>query len=237
LSTSEIRAEIRRLIQTDSDFDFFRDSCTWPDHPRKRADEHFVNLRRDSTGINGDEQCPTAPICTLAAIDQEVTVLSSASSDADKLRSLKYLGHWVGDIHQPLNVSFESDRGGKDLRVAGECRTNMQATWDACLLHLAIGSDVLAAAGDLVSSITPALKEEWVTTNPRDWANESFAIAVAPTTRYCVQVALSCDEPPTPVTIDNEYVETNVPIVREQLQKAGVRLAHLLEAALRTEPE
>jgi hypothetical protein len=34
------------------------------------------------------------------------------------------------------------------------------------------------------------------------------------------------------VKIDAAYVETNTPIVREQLQKAGVRLAHVLDAAL-----
>jgi hypothetical protein len=34
------------------------------------------------------------------------------------------------------------------------------------------------------------------------------------------------------VTIDADYVAANAPVVREQLQKAGVRLAHLLDAAL-----
>jgi hypothetical protein len=34
------------------------------------------------------------------------------------------------------------------------------------------------------------------------------------------------------VTIDAAYVQANAPIVREQLQKAAVRLAHLLDAAL-----
>jgi hypothetical protein len=34
------------------------------------------------------------------------------------------------------------------------------------------------------------------------------------------------------VKIDAAYVQANTPIVREQLQKAGVRLAHLLDASL-----
>jgi S1/P1 Nuclease len=37
---------------------------------------------------------------------------------------------------------------------------------------------------------------------------------------------------PAKVKIDAAYVEANTPIVREQLQKAGVRLAHMLDAAL-----
>jgi hypothetical protein len=34
------------------------------------------------------------------------------------------------------------------------------------------------------------------------------------------------------VTIDEAYVAANTAVVREQLQKSGVRLAHLLDAAL-----
>ena len=51
LAVPSTRTEIRRLIKTDTEFDFFADACTWPDHPRKRAGEHFVNLARDSSGL------------------------------------------------------------------------------------------------------------------------------------------------------------------------------------------
>src|SRR5215213_8527072 len=122
LSLRETKAEIRRLIQIDAEFEFFNQSCIWPDHPRTRASEHFVNLPRTSDGIPIGGKCPLASTCTLTAIEKEMAVLSSrASSDADKLASLKFLGHWVGDIHQPLHVSFEDDRGGNDIVVSGEC--------------------------------------------------------------------------------------------------------------------
>jgi hypothetical protein len=42
----------------------------------------------------------------------------------------------------------------------------------------------------------------------------------------------SCDQPSGRVTIEAAYVVANAPIIREQLQKAGVRLAHLLDSAL-----
>ena len=233
LSAPETRAEIRRLIQADSEFDFFRDSCIWPDHPRKRAPEHFINLPRTSTGIGVGNQCAMANTCTGTAIEQDLAVLSSSSAnDADKLMSLKFLGHWVGDIHQPLHVSFKDDRGGNDVNVNGECATNMHSAWDTCLVQKAIGSDVSAAVTDLLGSITSGMKEEWGTANPRDWANESFAITRAPATKYCIQHGSSCDAPSGAVEIDDGYVETNIKVVRQQLQKAGVRLAHLLETAL-----
>jgi hypothetical protein len=52
----------------------------------------------------------------LTAIKKDFEVLSSNNAtQAQKLASLKFLGHWVGDIHQPLHVSFEDDWGGSSL--------------------------------------------------------------------------------------------------------------------------
>lgn len=90
-----------------------------------------------------------------------------------------------------------------------------------------------AAATDLMKSITPAKIEQWTHSDPVDWANESFAIAERPETNYCVEQGASCELPALArVTIDAAYIQANAPIVREQLQKAGVRLAHMLDAAL-----
>ena len=43
---NKARNEIIRLISHDATFDSFTDACTWPDHPRKRAEEHFINVAR-----------------------------------------------------------------------------------------------------------------------------------------------------------------------------------------------
>jgi len=45
------RNEVIRLIALDPTFDSFTDACTWPDHPRKRAEEHFVNVPRSLQAI------------------------------------------------------------------------------------------------------------------------------------------------------------------------------------------
>ena len=45
------RNEVIRLIALGSTFDSFTDACTWPDHPRKRAEEHFINIARSVCGI------------------------------------------------------------------------------------------------------------------------------------------------------------------------------------------
>jgi hypothetical protein len=78
--------------------------------------------------------------------------------------------------------------------------------------------------------------------HPIDWANESFAISTSPSVGYCVRADAGCwygpnnelldeGEPERVVAVDRAYTETQVPVVREQLVKAGVRLAWLLGRA------
>ena len=95
-----------------------------------------------------------------------------------------------------------------------------------------MGEDVDEAATELMKTITPARIESWTHSKPMDWANESFAIAEQTQTKYCIRQGASCDHPSGKVRIDEAYILTSAPIIREQLQKSGVRLAHLLDAAL-----
>ena len=157
---------------------------------------------------------------------------SKSEMIADRLLALKFLGHWVGDIHQPLHVPFEDDRGGNNITVSGECSGKLHSTWDTCLVEDAVGADFAAATTELIDGITPEMITKWSASDPRDWANESFAIAEAVKTGYCVMHDASCDLPSAGnVTVDAAYLQANEPIVKEQLQKAGVRLARLLDIA------
>ena len=114
------RQRVIALIQQDEEFDTFRASCNWPDRPpRKRTPEHFVNVPRDMAEI-GDDECPLSENCVVTAIEDDFAVLASSdATDEEKLEALKFLSHWVGDIHPPLHVSFEDDRGGKQGRRTG----------------------------------------------------------------------------------------------------------------------
>lgn len=232
LAQPNTRAAVRRLIRSDTEFDTFSESCVFPDHPRRRASEHFINLARTSPGLTSDD-CPQAEKCVLSAILNDSKILASKSEkNADRLLALKFLGHWVGDIHQPLHVSFEDDRGGNNISVSGRCSGTLHSTWDTCLVASTVGTDVANAVDELIDGITPEMVTKWNASDPREWANESFAIAEAVTTGYCVMHASSCDQPtPAHVSVDVDYLETNKPVVKEQLQKAGVRLARILDTA------
>ena len=63
----QARARVIQLLRRDPDFTLFSKACTWLDHPRTRAREHFVNLPRAAASI-GDDPCPLDDICVVTAI-------------------------------------------------------------------------------------------------------------------------------------------------------------------------
>jgi len=76
---SQARTQVRQLLHEDPDFRLFSKACTWPDHPRKRAAEHFVNLPRTASGL-GATPCPVDAPCLVTAIAGDLTALSQADA-------------------------------------------------------------------------------------------------------------------------------------------------------------
>lgn len=232
----DTRAAIQKLLKSDKSprFNTFSKACTAPDNPHVRPSEHFINLPRDASGLTSDDSCPGAAKCLLTAIKNDRAVVASKARPKDRLIALRFVGHWVGDIHQPLHVSFKDDKGGNGISVSGKCSGVLHSSWDTCMVEHALGKDVVAAATELIDAITPEMKANWTASDrPMDWANESFAIAEAASTKYCtMQQPHNCESPsPATVKIDDAYLQTNEPLIKQRLQQAGVRLARMLDTA------
>jgi hypothetical protein len=239
------RQRVIELIQQDLEFRSFRASCNWPDRPpRKRGAEHFVNVPRHAAEL-GDDECPLAENCVVTAIADDFAVLaSSEAADEEKLEALKFLGHWVGDVHQPLHVSFEDDRGGNNVGTKATSCDTLHAVWDRCLVEERLGMHPVALAAELHAGIADEQRAAWLATDAVAWANESVAITISPAVEYCVMVDGTCQyeannpeleegEPEKEVLVGGSYLDTHVPVVRERIAMAGVRLAGLLNQALR----
>jgi hypothetical protein len=140
-------------------------------------------------GFDGDA-CPLADKCVISSIEKDLAVLSSPiPSEQERLEGLKYLGHWVGDVHQPLHVSFQDDRGGNEVGVSGGvCSWDLHAVWDSCIIEERLGDDTRAIARHLLDGVTDEDRARWRASRPIDWANESFAIAVSPEVGYCIRI-------------------------------------------------
>jgi len=240
---SQARDEVKRLIRLDPVFFTFSGSCIWPDHPCKRSREHFVNLPRTATQL-GNDPCPLTDKCVVTAIEADLKIVADAgATDASKLDALKFLGHWVGDVHQPMHVSFKDDRGGNRIKESGPCSRNLHAVWDGCIVLTKLGTDIRSIATDLRGAVTPGDRTQWNSTGPRTWANESFKITTSETVGYCVKKDGACwyaadnreldrNEQRRVVIVNHAYLEKQLPTIKERLTQAGVRLGHLLNHAL-----
>jgi len=148
--SADVRHEVDRLINLDNEFDTLAEACRWADRPQKRAPDHYINLPRSQAVITTDE-CPLAKSCLFPAIKKDLEILQDKTqSDQARLDALKFLGHWVGDIHQPLHVSFEDDRGANSIDVTGVCRETLHGVWGGCILERQSGKDANAIASNRV---------------------------------------------------------------------------------------
>src|SRR5208282_2350606 len=136
------------------------------------------------------------PYCA-GSVPSSTRDLALSLDVSDQLRLLKSLGHWVGDVHQPLHVSFDDERGGNLIAIEGPCRFNLHAVWDACIIEKKIGLDYTAIAAKLRAEITDGDRKRWIpstldTAAVVAWANESSAIAEKPDVQYCIRKKDDC---------------------------------------------
>ncbi|TGN74182.1 hypothetical protein EOW77_0034365 [Bradyrhizobium yuanmingense] len=78
----------------------------------------------------------------------------------------------MGDLHQPLHVSFGDGRGGNEVTTIGECQTNLHSTWDTCLVLRAVDR-VRAATRPRAAGLGPEGSESFP---PESWALEHMAV-------------------------------------------------------------
>ena len=242
--TPVAKTEVNRLLALDSSFENFADSCLFADKPERiRWMDHFINMPRSAKAITTNK-CPLAESCVIPAIQSDFRILQDAdSSDDEKLLAMKLLGHWVGDIHQPLHVSFQDDRGGNSNHVdVNNPNFNLHGTWDYQIIATNFGDDYLKIAADLRELITVEQRTNWSHDSPIEWANESFQVTIAESVNYCVQKQGACwysnenmmldsGEPWRDIEITNDYLEMHAAIISQRLQQAAIRLAALLNEA------
>lgn len=238
------RTEVERLMSLDPAFESFADSCMFADTPERiRVLEHFMNVPRSAAAITADE-CPMAETCVVTAIPSDLSVLADhESSDAEKLIALKLLGHWVGDIHQPMHVSYKDDRGGNYIGVDLDVpEANLHGVWDYDIIAANLGADTMRIAADLRALISDWQRVSWLGSSPVEWANESYQITISPSVGYCVRKQQACwysaehlflreGDPHRRMAISGVYLKRHGPVVARRLQQAGLRLSELLNRA------
>jgi hypothetical protein len=168
--------------------------------------------------------------CVVDKIEQFEAELGNARTSTDERRlALQFLLHLVGDVHQPLHAIDDEDEGGNLKRVSarGLRPGSLHHYWDTQFVQL-LGDAPLPVSQRLFERISAADLKAWRQGSPADWARESFSVAKA----------VGYDPLPAPdargrYRLPAGYVRDAVDAVQLQLSRAGVRLAALLNRALR----
>ena len=172
--------------------------------------------------------------CVVDKVEQFAAELGDpAVSETERILALKFLLHFVGDLHQPLHAADDQDQGGNKVSVLFGNRTvaePLHAYWDTAVVER-LGRDPQAVADALLVGAENETAE-WSVGTPRDWAMESFG--VARDVAYAVPTKTETDAGGTAAhRLDADYEASAADAARTQLARAGVRLAVLLNAALR----
>lgn len=227
--TPAARAEVARLLAGEAEptlagvstwADRLRDTppADDPELGRRTSTWHYVNIGEEGCRYDAARDCPDGN-CVVGAIEREVATLRDRTQPTEaRLRALKFVVHFVGDVHQPLHAGFARDKGGNDFQVQfrGE-GSNLHRVWDSGLLR-ASGH----AEHDLVAKLRADASRVALGT-PAAWAEASCRVAV--------QEGFYPDRPGR--TLDDAYTRTWMPTVDAQLRTAGWRLADVLNDALR----
>ena len=165
-----------------------------------------------------------------------------------RLDALRFLVHFVGDVHQPMHCAFRyGDQGGNMLPVNSFTGKNysfgpetemdyppsLHSTWDEYLVQeLVAGRKTKDVSRDLHKEIGPDQVRQWMHDDVMNWAVDSYWIARKKAYRMTngEKFPYKWARPGMDLTREN-YIDAQVPVVAEQFQKAGVRLAGMLNSA------
>jgi S1/P1 Nuclease len=186
---------------------------------------HFVNIEIGTKGYDLRQDCGRDN-CVVAQIDRDMSVLRDVkASQPAKLDALRFLIHFIGDLHQPLHAADRHDKGGNSLIVFQvRRRSNLHRVWDEDVVE-ALGPDPMSVAADIEAGLSPQEKARIMTGTPVDWANESFQVAAREVYAKLPSAG--------PVRLPRDYTSRERAIVRLQLARAGFRLAMALNAIYR----
>lgn len=236
------RRQVRELLGNDD----LAAVSTWADDIKERRPEtrgwHFVDIPWDAAGFSEPRDC-FHPVLGLAAtatdhsncVVDRIVIFQQVLADrrksrAERAEALKFLVHFVGDVHQPLHAVVEA-RGGNEIHVTefdrskcGNSPCNLHAAWDTGLIEhaLRLGAPPFGPLN------YPLLLENVIEVrnlrarpqgSPEQWANESFRLAH--------EIWL-----PDGGAVDEAYYRKNIGVLDERLALAGLRLAALLNQAL-----
>jgi hypothetical protein len=218
------RAEVARLLRGEAE-PTLAGVANWADDlrgndpglGRRSSPWHYVNLAEDGCRYDATRDCRRGD-CVVEAIRRQRAILADRSKPAAaRAQALKFIVHFVGDIHQPLHAGHAHDRGGNDVQINLDGKgSNLHRLWDSELLATAKlpEPDYLRRLRKLPSPASTGIE-------PARWAEASC------------RVVLREGFMPPRAKIGQDYVLRWRPVAEDRLRQAGHALATLLNDTLK----
>ena len=214
-----------KFLDNNADEDF-PEACLWPDKARHTThkgsyEEHFINVPKSEDSVDLARDC-AALNCVATAIQRNLVYLSrDAQGKREKARkaaALRFLAHFVGDLHQPLHVGNGEDWGGNKIRVNwyGK-KANLHGIWDY---------EILKKAGITYPDSLEYLQEIKPEDSAGDvlaWIRTSFRLARNNAYKDTEGNLIASGD-----TLGDAYFQRAKPIVMSQISLSSSRLAYLL---------
>ncbi|GGB17807.1 hypothetical protein GCM10011511_47020 [Puia dinghuensis] len=227
--TPAARAAVQELLGSET----LADVSTWADEVRGQAEYrhtspwHYINLplglsydefRQQVEGMSGENV-----YSALRQLEREVA--DPATPREKKVEALKFIVHFVGDLHQPMHVSRAEDRGGNTIQLNYKGNgTNLHSVWDGNLIDgLGLSYEQLA---ERVDHATPEQMSQWQKDPLVKWMWESYTIS---SKLYAEVDAMKSR------AVGDQYYQEHIGIVEQRLEQAGIRLAGVLNSLFANE--
>jgi hypothetical protein len=228
--TDQARAEIRALLEPGESL---ADCSTWADEHRrempKTAPWHYVNVPLDQPRYDdrfaGDE--PSKGYIVPKIRELRVVLKDRSRPVEERRQALRFLVHLVEDLHMPLHVGENRDKGGNNLQVRWFDRgSNLHRVWDSGIIdHAGRGEDGWLA--DLIAMDTDEARRQFQGGSVEDWATESLLAA-----RQAYQDPATGQRIKPGAKLGDAYQERSLPVAKRRLYQAGARLAWVLNEVL-----
>lgn len=179
---------------------------------------HYINLPLDA---DYDAAKRNEKGDLVSAIEYCISIITNKeSSKDDQAFYLKLLVHFIGDMHQPMHVGLEEDKGGNDFKVYWFRKdSNLHRVWDSDMID---GNKM--SYTELAQNRYYFSKKEIKTIkqgNIVDWVNEIHQITAK------VYASVKPGD-----YLNYRYSYNYFSIAEMQLHKAGIRLASVLNKIL-----
>ncbi|MBI4891285.1 MAG: S1/P1 nuclease [Acidobacteria bacterium] len=217
------QAEAAKLLAGES----LESIAAWADEVRPQRKEtttwHYINIPIKAERGDWRQYCPASG-CVLRSVQEMAAKLKNPALPAgERTEALKFLVHFAGDMHQPLHVSDNGDRGGNDVPIIFQNRpSNLHSVWDTPIVLQAEAQPGFEARVTKKAGYWERKKLQKGSVG--DWAWDSVRISRSVT--YGLLPA------GRPAKVEQAYVKSSVAPVEAQIRRAGLRLALLLNQSL-----